>query len=149
MALHYLLPDIEKIVLPFLEREGVELVELAIEGKGKTSLLRMVVWKRGGIAIGEISRLARHISDLLDEEDIIPDSFTMEVSSPGLDRELKTEADFRRAEGEKVEIGLKDGSGLTGEVISSKDGKLVLQIDDESKQVPIESITKGNIVIDF
>lgn len=149
MAIRDLLPEIEKIILPFLEREGVELVEISPHGKGRTSVLRITIWEKGGIGTDELSRLSRHISDLLDEEDIIPGKYTLEVSSPGLDRELKTENDFRRAEGEKVKLTLSDGSTMTGEIASAADGQIILIEEEEQKPVPIGNISRGKIIIEF
>ena len=86
----------------------------------------------------------------MDEEDIVPGKYTLEVSSPGLDRELKTENDFRRAEGERVKLKLTDGSEISGEIISVTDGQIVLSAEDEhQKSVPIGSISRGKIIIEF
>ncbi len=150
MVLRDLLPEIERIILPFLDKEGVELVEISPHGKGKTSVLRITIWQKGGIGLDDLSRISRHISDLLDEEDIVPGKYTLEISSPGLDRELKTENDFRRAEGEKVKLNFTDGSEISGEIISVTDGQIVLSAEDEyQKSVPIGSISRGKIIIEF
>ncbi|HDR91205.1 MAG TPA: ribosome maturation factor RimP [candidate division Zixibacteria bacterium] len=149
MMLRDLLPKIEKIILPFLESSGLELVEITSLGKGKTSVIRVTIWKKGGVGIDDITKVSRHLGDILDQEDIIPGKYTLEVSSPGLDRELKTEADFRRAEGEKIAVTKEDGTKIEGEVCSAEDGNLVLIQGEEQFTVPIAEITKGQIVIEF
>ncbi|MGC9314100.1 MAG: ribosome maturation factor RimP [bacterium] len=149
MMLRDLLPKIEKLILPFLESSGLELVEITSFGKGKTSVIQVTIWKKAGVGIDDITKVSRHLGDILDQEDIIPGKYTLEVSSPGLDRELKTEADFRRAEGEIVAVTLEDGSIIEGEVCSSEKGNLVLIQGEEQTTVPIGSISRGEIVIEF
>ena len=149
MSLFELLSEIEGIVLPFLEREGIELVELKAEGVGGSTVLRFVVWKKGGIGIAEISRVSRHIGDLLDESDFIPGRYTMEVSSPGLDRKLVTSEDFRRAGGEKVRVELEDGASVIGEVVSTENNELVLLNGEEQRKIPFGEVFGGKIIIEF
>jgi len=149
MELRDLLPEIEKSILPFLESGGMELVEMSFHGRGRTSLLRITLWKKGGIGIDEISKVSRHVGDILDQRDIIPGKYTLEVSSPGLDRELRTEADFRRAEGEKTEFFLNDGTSVVGEISSVADGRVNIMQGEEQVALPIEGISKGKIKIEF
>lgn len=149
MELRDLLPEIEKSILPFLESEGMELVEMSFHGRGRTSLLRITLWKKSGVGIDEISKVSRHIGDILDERDILPGKYTLEVSSPGLDRDLRTEADFRRTEGEKVEIFLNDGTSVIGEIASVADGRVLIMQGEEQLEVPFERISKGKIIIEF
>lgn len=148
-SLKELLPDVERIVLPFLEREGVELVETNITGVGRSLILRLVVWEKGGIGLDRLSKLSRHISDLLDCSSIIDKKYTLEVSSPGLDRILKTSADFRRAQGEKIKVILKDSSEISGLLISAIDDEIVVGDDENRKKLNLSEIAKGQIIIEF
>jgi len=149
VLLKEILPDIEKIILPFLDKQGMELVELSSFGTGRTSVIRVTVWTKGGVNLDKLAWLSRHIGDLLDEEDIIPGKYTLEVSSPGLDRPLITSADFNRAEGEKVEITLKDGNTIEGTVVLVDEGKLVIEMPDRQEKIPLAEIQQGKIIIEF
>ncbi|RKZ29772.1 hypothetical protein DRQ36_07600 [bacterium] len=144
-----ILPEIEKAVLPFLDREGVELVELSISGADRSTVIKFVVWTEGGIDLGDLTNLSRHISDLLDEADLIPGKYTLEVSSPGLDRELKSSADFRRALGENVELKTKEGGYISGKIISVNPEELVIANDEKQEKIPIKDVSRGKIIIEF
>ena len=143
------LPDIEKIIAPFIEKMGIELVGVEVIGKGNTQMLKVIIWEKGGITIDRISKISRHIADILDEEEIVKEPFNLEVSSLGLDRPLNTIEDFRRAEGEDVELSLDDGSIVNGRIISTGGGVIVLEEDGVGKEVAINKIDIGKIKIDF
>jgi ribosome maturation factor RimP len=144
-----IIPEIEKLFLPFLEKQGVELVELNMSGMGRTTVFRAIVWASDGMRLDRISSIARHLGDILDENDIIPMKYTLEVSSPGLDRQLTTTADFRRVLGEKVRVILKDGKEAMGTLLSVAETGIVLQNETEQMKIPINQIVKGKILIEF
>ena len=81
-----------------------ELVDVEYVKEGSTWYLRAYIDKEGGITINDCEAVARQMNELLDREDFIPDSYTFEVSSPGLGRPLKKEKDFVRNMGKEVEI---------------------------------------------
>ena len=94
----------EALILPILERMNFELVDVEYVKEGSTYYLRAYIDKEGGITINDCEAVAREMNELLDREDFIPDSYTFEVSSPGLGRPLKKEKDFIRNMGKEVEI---------------------------------------------
>ena len=94
----------EQLILPILERMQFELVDVEYVKEGSTYYLRAYIDKEGGITINDCEAVAREMNELLDREDFIPDSYTFEVSSPGLGRPLKKEKDFVRSMGKLVEI---------------------------------------------
>ena len=96
----------EALLLPIVEREGFELVDVEYVKEAGNWYLRGYIDKPGGIAINDCEVISRALSDKLDEEDFIEDSYILEVSSPGLGRPLKKERDFERSLGEEVEIRL-------------------------------------------
>jgi len=87
-----------------MEEYGFELVDVEYVKEGGTWYLRAYIDKPGGITIDDCEAVSRRLSDILDEQDYIDDSYIMEVSSPGLGRPLKKEKDFQRSLGEEVEI---------------------------------------------
>ncbi len=94
----------EELMLPVLEELHFELVDVEYVKEGGTWYLRAYIDKEGGITVDDCEAVSRRISDLLDEEDFIKDSYIFEVSSPGLGRPLKKEKDYRRSMGKELEI---------------------------------------------
>lgn len=94
----------EKLISPILARLGFELVDVEYVKEGGVRYLRTYIDKPGGITVNDCETVAREMNDLLDREDFIPESYTFEVSSPGLLRPLKKEKDYVRNMGKKIEI---------------------------------------------
>ena len=94
----------EELILPILDRLSFELVDVEYVKEGGVYYLRAYIDKEGGITVNDCEVVAREMNDLLDEKDFIPDSYTFEVSSPGLGRPLKKEKDYVRNMGKEVEI---------------------------------------------
>ena len=94
----------ENLILPILERLNFELVDVEYVKEGSMWYLRAYIDKEGGITVNDCEIVAREMNELLDAEDFIPDSYTFEVSSPGLGRPLKKEKDYVRNMGKKIEI---------------------------------------------
>ena len=94
----------EEILLPIVEENGFELVDVEYVKEGSTWYLRAYIDKPGGINIDDCEVVSRRLSDILDEKDYIDDAYILEVSSLGLGRPLKKEKDFKRSLGEEVEI---------------------------------------------
>ncbi len=94
----------EQLVLPIIQSNKFELVDVEYVKEGGTWYLRAYIDKPGGITVDDCEIVNRALGDLLDREDFIEDSYILEVSSPGLGRPLKKEKDFVRSQGKEVEI---------------------------------------------
>ncbi|MCD7762020.1 MAG: ribosome maturation factor RimP [Lachnospiraceae bacterium] len=94
----------EALLAPLMEQHRFELVDVEYVKEGGSWYLRAYIDKPGGITIDDCELISRSLSDLLDEQDFIEDTYILEVSSPGLGRPLKKDRDFERSIGEKVEI---------------------------------------------
>ena len=94
----------EAILLPIIEANGFELVDVEYVKEGGTWYLRAYIDKPGGITVDDCELVSRAANDILDEQDFVEDSYVFEVSSPGLGRPLKKEKDFARSIGQDVEI---------------------------------------------
>lgn len=94
----------EAMAAPVVEQFGFELVDVEYVKEAGTWYLRFYIDKEGGITINDCEEVSRIFSDKLDELDFIDDAYIMEVSSPGLDRPLKKEKDFKRSLGKAVEV---------------------------------------------
>jgi ribosome maturation factor RimP len=96
----------ERLLLPMVEENSFELVDVEYVKEAGTYYLRIYLDKPGGITIDDCELISRALSDELDKEDYIDESYILEVSSPGLGRQLKKDKDFQRSLGEEVEVKL-------------------------------------------
>lgn len=94
----------ESLILPILEKNQFELVDVEYVKEGGTWYLRAYIDKDGGITVNDCELVAREMNEILDREDYVEDSYIFEVSSPGLLRPLKKEKDYIRNMGKQVEI---------------------------------------------
>ena len=94
----------EELLLPIIEADNFELVDVEYVKEGSNWYLRAYIDKEGGISVDDCEVVSRAFSDKLDEEDFIDDAYIMEVSSPGLGRPLKKEKDYKRSMGKELEI---------------------------------------------
>ena len=97
---------VEAFLLPLMEENNFELVDVEYVKEAGTWYLRAYIDKEGGIAVDDCEVISRRLSDWLDKEDFIDDSYILEVSSPGLGRPLKKEKDYKRSIGREVEVRL-------------------------------------------
>ena len=96
----------EELVTPLIEQNNFELVDIEYVKEGSNWYLRVYIDKPGGINVDDCELISRALSDKLDEEDFIDDAYILEVSSPGLGRQLKKDKDFIRSLGKDIEIKL-------------------------------------------
>ena len=94
----------EELLQPLVDAHGFELVDVEYVEEAGNWYLRAYIDKPGGIAVDDCEVISRALSDKLDEEDYIEDSYILEVSSPGLGRPLKKEKDFKRSIGREIEV---------------------------------------------
>ena len=94
----------EEMILPIVEANGFELVDVEYVKEGGNWYLRAYIDKEGGITVDDCENVSRAFSDRLHEDDFIEDAYILEVSSPGLGRPLKKEKDYRRSMGKELEI---------------------------------------------
>ena len=107
MGIKELVPGLEGLIKDFLSVQGIELVELDCNHEGGNLVLRLIVDKpEGGITIGECIKVNRRLGEMFEEKEIIKENYVLEVNSPGLDRPLKTPADFSRCKGREVKFFL-------------------------------------------
>lgn len=128
---------LEELIGPYLAAEGIELDDLEVAGSGRGRVVRVTVDAEGGIDVDRIAEVARGLSRLLDADDVIPGSYSLEVSSPGLERALRRPSHYRKAVGRHVAVKtheLRDGR-------KNYDGVLEL-VDDEGFTLVTEEETQ-------
>jgi ribosome maturation factor RimP len=141
---------IRKIVEPVIAALGFQLWGIEYLGQGRHTLLRIYLDKEGGINIEDCAEASRQISSILDVEDPISSEYTLEVSSPGLDRMLFSLDQFRAYVGATVKLRLTENfegrRNFTGVITDVKDDEIVLVMDGNQYVFPYELVDKANIV---
>ena len=149
----HLLSTIEALVRPFLDENGFELVDVEYVKEGGNWFLRVVADKPGGIDIDDCGRISEFLSAKLDETDPIPDAYFLEVTSPGAERPLKKEEDYRNAIGKNVFITTYepvDGKKEFEGVLDSYDGEQLTVRMGKSKHVlPKAKVASARLAVVF
>lgn len=127
----------EEILMPIMEANNFELVDVEWVKEGANWYLRAYIDKEGGITIDDCEIVSRALGDILDEEDFISENYILEVSSPGLDRPLKKNKDFERSIGKDVEIklyrALNKQKEFTGILEGYDDESVTIRLEDETQ----------------
>lgn len=149
-----ILKSISPIVEEAADKLGYELVEVEFEKEGSDYYLRMYIYKEDGINFDDCKSMSELVSEKLDEEDPIDMPYYLEVSSPGLDRPLKTDDDLRRNLGKEIELSLyKNIDGIKkiqGFLESYDDDTIKISVDkDEDIILQKENISLIKLVINF
>ncbi len=148
-----LIEHLSRLVEPLLIHEGYELVEVEVVGAGPKTVLRLYIDRAGGVTLDDCASVSQAVDAMLDVEDPFESRYTLEVSSPGLDRPLRKKADFERfrsrrarvktyapvegAEARKVYDGTLEG--LEGEAV-------LVNVDGTVFRVPLDAIAKAHLV---
>ena len=130
--------QVAALAKPVVEGFGLQLWDVEYVREGPEYFLRLYIDKEGGITINDCEAVAREMNELLDAEDFIPDSYTFEVSSPGLGRPLKKEKDFVRNMGKEIEIRTYRAIDRCKEfygTLTSYDADSVTITDEEGKAI--------------
>ena len=140
--------EVEKIVEELLDNTALELVAVDYV-KERDWYLRVFIDKEGGVDLDDCQDLSRKLEELLDAQDLIKTSYILEVSSPGLDRELKKPRDFQREMGKDIDVSLfapLDGKKVVTGPLSAYDGETI-NVGDMA--IPMDKVAKVNLHIDF
>lgn len=145
---------VEELVLPIVEKENFELVDVEFKKEGPHRYLRVFIDKPGGITLDDCQQVSEALSDLLDETDPIEENYFLEVSSPGLDRPLKRDRDFEKYKGEVVEVKLYEPLNgqklLEGELLGLVNNCIHLQVKHMGLvEIPREKAALTRLAIKF
>jgi len=137
--------QIEEVVTPVLRDHGLQLVDLEWRALRPRSVLRLYIDKPGGVGIRECELASREIGDVLDAAALIEGAYDLEVSSPGLDRQLRKDREFRWALGRRVRCWLAGGEEVRGWLAAVEPDRLVLERDDGRIELPRRTLTKARL----
>ncbi len=139
---------VKEMLQPLIEERGLKLVDVEYITGGKP-VLRIYVYNPEGTSIEDCEWISRRIGALLDVEDLIPVSYILEVSSPGLDRKLKNKEEYEIFKGRDVKIVTKEpveGKNVFEGVLKGLEGdNVIIQENGEIIKIPLEKISRTNL----
>lgn len=144
----------EALLEPVAAEYQVEIYDVEYVKEGKEWYLRAYIDKPGGVTIEDCEKVSRALSDALDREDFIPDAYILEVSSPGLGRQLKKDRHFEKSIGQTVEVKLYEAvdgvKELEGSLQAYDQGKIVIaDTDGQERELERSKIAQVRLKIDF
>ncbi|WP_339490509.1 ribosome maturation factor RimP [Pseudomonas sp. EL_65y_Pfl2_R95] len=147
------LEQLQDLLAPIVEELGYQCWGIEFLSQGRHSLLRVYIDHANGVLVEDCEKVSRQISGVLDVEDPITAEYTLEVSSPGMDRPLFTLEQFAAFKGEQVKIKLRSPfegrRNFQGLLRGIEEQDVVVQVDDHEFLLPIDMIDKANIIPRF
>lgn len=142
--------ELDKLIVPELELLGFECVKLEVVGGARSPLLRIFIDKPGGVTVGDCSLASRTVGLLLENADPFPGRYLLEVSSPGNNRPLVTEAHYQRFAGSEAKVvAERPGEGritYTGRIRSCINGVLTLDTDGGEISLALHEVARANLI---
>ena len=144
---------IEELVTPIINENRLELVDIEYKKEGPNWFLRIFIDKEGGVTVDDCTRISRYIEDLIEVEEVVPSSYVLEVSSPGLDRPLKKEKDFLRFKGKRAHVTtytpIHQQKSFKGTIRDFQEDVLFLDVDSQPVEIPRNQIAKAKLEVEF
>lgn len=142
--------QVEELLTPTVESLGCSIWGVEFLSQGKHSKLRLYIDRAEGVTVDDCADVSRHVSDVLDVEEFSNSAYTLEVSSPGIDRILFKESQYATSVGEQVDIRLnfpfEGRKKFIGLLKGVEDGAAVVQIEDEEYLLPLENVQRARVV---
>jgi ribosome maturation factor RimP len=143
--------DLRGLVSEQVAEEGLVFVEMKLARHKASTTLRVFADRLGGITLGECARLSRRLALILDNRAVFNGRYVLEVSSPGLDRPLKTAEDFELKVGENIRLYYMDDNGinrqLEGKLEAAAGNRVTIVREDGQFDVELDRISKGQIIL--
>ena len=145
---------IRQLAQQVIEGQGYELVEFELKGGGKHTVLKVFIDKPAGITHQDCELVSEQLGTVLDVEDLIPFSYTLEVSSPGLDRKLVKDSDYTRFEGKlakvQTRIPLQNQKTFKGRLRGLQEGKILLELPKgKVMEIPLDVVQESRLEFDW
>ena len=153
MKFDKLLEEIRQVVEPILQSQGYELVDLEYRREPQGWVLRIYLAREGGVTLDNCADVSGEIGAVLEAKDVVPNSYVLEVSSPGLTRPLKKPEDFNKFSNRLVKIKLYEPlegqKNFKGTLLGLEGEKVRLEIEGRVYELPLQGIAKANLEIEF
>jgi ribosome maturation factor RimP len=133
-----------------MEALGLDLEAVDLTSAGKRRVLRVAIDKDGGVTVDDIADATREVSRLLDDTGVMGEqAYTLEVSSPGVDRPLTLPRHWRRNAGRLVKVTPEEGDPVTGRITATDDEGAVLDVEGSEHRVEYAAVKKAKVQIEF
>ena len=147
-------PSLRDQLASIVTGEGLEFVAAEVVGSGPRTILRLVIDGPQGVGLEQCATVSRQASALLDVEDPVSHRYTLEVSSPGLDRKLYTEGDYQKFAGQRVKVRMQPAYRthrvVIGELLGLSDTTVRLRCDSqETVELPLSQVLETRIEVDW
>ena len=144
---------ITSLVMPVLQEKDLVLVDVLYRRESSGWVLRLFIDKEDGVTLDDCTAVSREVSHLLDIEDIIEQAFNLEVSSPGLDRPLKSVGDFQRFAGRKAKVTTKEpingNQVFMGRINKVEDELITMEVGQQELRIPFSEVAKARLEVEF
>jgi len=144
---------IEEIAERVARSEGIEVVEVEVKGGGKNQFVRISIDKPEGISHADCENISQQVGTILDVEDVVPGHYTLEVSSPGLERKLLKPGDYERFQGKKAKVTLRapveNQRHWEGILAGFADGVISLDAAGRQIRIPFDQVEKANLKFEW
>lgn len=142
--------QVRAVVEPAVTGIGYDVEDVTVETAGRRRLVRIVVDRDGGIDLDAVADVSRAVSAALDADDLLGGTaYTLEVTSPGVDRPLTDPRHWRRAAGRLVRVTLTGGETLTGRVRGADDAAVTLDVDGDVRTLAHTELGPGHVQVEF
>ena len=138
------------IVEPIVREEGCELIDAEVTSDSGRKILRLYIDKNSGVILDDCARVSHAVEDILEVEDAISGCYNLEVSSPGVERPLRTREHFEKAMGHRVHVTTRDKVGdrrnFIGLLKGLETAQLIIMVDGQDFLVQFEQVMKARII---
>jgi len=144
---------VSKIVEPIVASQGMELVAVEYKREARGWVLRIYLDKKGGVSLDDCVLVSNEVGTVLDVEDLFESPYTLEVSSPGLNRILKKERDFKRFKERSVRIRTHNAIGkrrnFKGRLLGFTKELIQIEVEGQVLHIPLSNVAKANLEFEF
>ncbi|MGW0197824.1 ribosome maturation factor RimP [Nonomuraea sp. NPDC003201] len=139
-----------KLLEPVVSAEGLDLEDITVTQAGKRRLLRVIVDRDGGVSLDDVADVSQAVSTALDDDDSMGQTaYTLEVSSPGVDRPLTEPRHWRRAAKRLVKAEMRDGTVVEGRILAADEAGVDLDVEGAARRLDYEDLTRGRVQVEF
>lgn len=137
---------LRKVLEPVVAAEGLDLEDVTVASAGRRRVVRVIVDRDGGVSLDDVAKLSEAVSTALDEDDAMGSQpYTLEVSSPGVDRPLTEPRHWRRAVKRLVKAELRDGGTVEGRVMGADESG----VEIDGRRYDFQDLTRGRVQVEF
>jgi ribosome maturation factor RimP len=145
-------PRVQELAERVAAANSVEVLQTQLRRQGRSRVLSVVLDADDPVEADVVERVTKELSQLLDEADPLPGSYVLEVTTPGLDRPLRTARDFRRQRGQQVRVtrapaGADTTAAVQGIVVAVDERAVTLEVGGDRLEVPLSEVVRGTVVL--